>query len=275
MPIPELAKGWSSWTSFTGTSPAVPAEQLGLFPKATVLEFPAPDTKDIHSFVEADDRRRYYLKIDAGDMPIRASEWLCYRIANWAGVPTPRCDFIQTFSKDIAFGSEAIDGALSQAETVLFLETSSMNELGQPVAGLQKALSTIHAFDLFVRNVDRHMANFLVIGTGDEKRLLALDHARAAFWRWPWDSFGKPDEATTQIWTELRSRHGFDLSAALAVVDRIGLLNVESIGGILSAMPSHWLAASKQEELLTYCREGHWAARVAALRSGLGNGSII
>lgn len=270
-----LAKGWTRPTSFTGVPPTVPAEQLALFPRKTNFEFPAPEGKDIFSLVEADNGKKYYLKADVGDTPVRASEWLAYRLAGTVGVPVPRCDFIQTLSGDIAFGSEALDGASRRAETVLFLEGRTINELGVPNPGLQASLSAIHALDLFLNNVDRHMGNFLIVPDGEDRRLYAMDFARSFFWRWPWDGFPKPDDLTSEAWTELRERHGFDLSAALAIVNRLGIISASDVEGLLAHMPAHWLSNSLQSELLAYCRGGGWAARVASLREGLGNGSIV
>lgn len=270
-----LAQGWTRPTSFRGAVPTVPTEQLALFPRKTQFEFPAPPGKDVMSFVEADNGRKYYLKVDRGDTPVRASEWLCYRLAAMVGISVPRCDFIQTNDGDIAFGSEAIDGASRQAETVVFLESRSLNELGIPVPGLRAALSAIHAFDLFVNNIDRHLGNFLVVPEGDDRRLFAVDFARSFFWEWPWENFLGRDTTTGGAWEELRERHGFDPTAAIAIVKRLGIIGVNEIESMLNQMPSHWLSSAARSELLAYCRDGEWAARVRALREGLENGSII
>lgn len=157
----------------------------------------------------------------------------------------------------------------------MFLETRSMNEFGMPVPGLQAALSAIHAFDLFVDNVDRHFGNFLVVPEGEDRLLYGLDFARAFFWRWPWDKFGGLEDVTGGAWIEIRERHGFDETAALAIVNRLGIITDNEIRGILKQMPAHWLSQALQDELLAYCRDGGWAARVASLREGLGSGSIV
>lgn len=270
-----LAKGWTRPTSFIGVPPAVPSEQLALFPRKINIEYPAPDGKDILSRVEADNGKSYYLKADQGDVPVRANEWLCYRLASMVGIAVPRCEFIQTNNGDIAFGSEALDGASRQAETVAYLETRSLNELGMPVPGLQALLSAIHAFDLFVNNVDRHLGNFLVVPQGEDRQLLAVDFARSLFWRWPLDGFPRPDETTSEAWRELRERHGFDSSAAIAIVNRLGIISAREIEGFLGQMPSHWLSTGLRDDFLAYCRNGGWTARVDTLRKGLGNGSIV
>lgn len=275
MPESVLARGWTRPTSFTGRAPDVPAEQLALFPRKTVIELGVPDGKDIYRYVQADDGRRYYLKLDQGDKPVRANEWLSHRLASVVGVSTPRCQFIQTVSGDIAFGSEAVDGASRLMETVLYLETSSLNELGMPAPGLQAQLSAVHALDLFVCNTDRHIGNFVVVPNGNDRSLLAIDFARSLFWRWPWNGFLAADDMSSLAWAELRQRHGFDLNAASAVVRRLGIITPGEIEVMLSQMPSHWLSSADQNEFLDYCRSGRWAARVAQLLEGLGNGSIV
>lgn len=113
-----LVEGWTRPTIFTGTPPAVAPEQLILFPRKAVIEFPPPEGRDIMAEAIADNGIRYYLKLDRGDIPTRANEWLCHRLANLAGIPTPRCEFIQTMDGDIAFGSEAVADVFSKTETV-------------------------------------------------------------------------------------------------------------------------------------------------------------
>ena len=270
-----LIKGWTRPTVFGGTPPAISADQLALFPRQTWFELPHPQGKDIHSFVQADNGRRYYLKIDKGDLPIRANEWIAHRLAALVGVVTPKCEFVQTTSGDVAFGSEAVDSASKQADTVRYLEQVSLNELGMPIAGLRESLSAIHVLDLFLNNIDRHIANYLVIEDGEFSQVLALDFARAVFWRWPWNGFLQPDDNTVGSWREMRERHGFDQSAAIRVVDRLGIITATDVENMLRQMPAHWLSDALASELLTYCRDGSWAARVQLLRKGLENGSIV
>jgi hypothetical protein len=108
---PQLLQGWTDPASFRGEPPAVSPEQLALFPRTSVLELPFDtSSKDLFQFVEADNERRYYLKVDRGDKPLRANEYLGYSLASLVGIPTPRFDFIQTFDGDIAFGSESVRG---------------------------------------------------------------------------------------------------------------------------------------------------------------------
>jgi hypothetical protein len=119
------------------------------------------------------------------------------------------------------------------------------------------------------------MANFLVVGSEEEKQLLAFDFSRAFFWRWPWNAFGASGDTTRQIWTDLRERHGFDLRAAQAILDRLELVDAMHLQRMMEKMPSHWLSTQLVTELLAYCSEGGWAARVQSLREGLENGAIV
>lgn len=273
---PQLLQGWTDPASFRGEPPAVSPEQLALFPRTSALELSFDtSSKDLFQFVEADNGRKYYLKVDRGDKPLRANEYLGYSLAALVGVGTPRFDFIQTFDGDIAFGSESVAGVADKVETELYLHFSCCNEVGMPLNGLQARLSAIHALDLFIVNIDRHLNNFLVVGQEPDKQLLALDFARSGFWRWPWRGFLQPGDTSLMVWRGLRERHGFDLSAALMVVDRLGLIRHPQIEAMLNRMPTHWLSASLRSEFLAYCRDGGWTARVAALREGLENGAIV
>lgn len=249
-------------------------EQLALFPRTTLLELPTTATADIYKYVQADNGRNYYLKLDRDGRYIRANEWICYRLANLVGVPTPRCDCIQTFNGDIAFGSEDIAGVSSKAETFLYLQSYSLNELGQPVPGLQSALTAIHVFDLFVKNVDRHTGNFLVTGRNDERHLVAVDFARSLFWDWPVTGYPSLSDSTGETWVALRERHGFDDAVAALVLGRLAAITVDHLSSVLNQMPAHWLPPDLQKALLAYCRDGGWLARVDAMRRGLDSGSI-
>ncbi|MCW2365495.1 hypothetical protein M2341_000942 [Sphingobium sp. B7D2B] len=275
MARPRLLKGWSEPITFRGPPPAIPPEQLVLFPRKTQFELPMPEGKDVAGYIQADNNRSYYIKLDRDDNPIRANEFLSYRIADFVGIATPRCDFIQTNNGDIAFGSEAVDGFAKKAETIAFLDRYTMMEFGSSLPTFRSALSAIHALDLFINNVDRHHGNFLISGFGTERQLLALDFARSMFWRWPWaDDFGSTNNSA-MTWLDLRQRHGFDLSAALLVVKRLSILSADDIARMIAQMPTHWLSDALKNDLLGYCREGGWKARTELLRKGLQDGSIV
>lgn len=271
-----LLKGWTDPAAVRRRPPELQPEQLVLYPRQTQFVLPYEvESKEIFQYVEADNGRRYYLKVDLGDRPLRANELLGYRISALVGVDTPRCEFIQTEDGDIAFGSEAISDVASAVETQIYLEQPSCTEFGMSLNGLQAGLTAIHVLDLFLCNVDRHFRNFLIVGEGLEKQLLALDFARAGFWRWPWRGFLQPGDGSMIAWRELRERHGFDTSVAELTLGRLAAISPAQIEVILHQMPPHWLPASLRSEFLTYCRDGGWAARVDRLREGLGNGAIV
>jgi hypothetical protein len=275
MAEPVLMRGWTNPITFSGPPPTIPAEQLALFPRKTLFELPMPEGKDVSAYVQADNGRKYYLKIDKGDKCIRANEWLSHQIAGMVGISTPRCDFIQTNNGDIAFGSESVDGVFNQTETILFLEKYSMIELGSAAPELRAVLSAIHALDLFLNNIDRHMGNFLIAGAGNERQLMALDFARSVFWRWPWDGFFQDGDTSAREWIDLRQRHGFDIEAALLIVRRLGVISPAQIRRMVGQMPTHWLPLSLSDDLFAYCDGGGWADRVEQLRKGLTDGSIV
>jgi hypothetical protein len=118
------------------------------------------------------------------------------------------------------------------------------------------------------------LANFLVQRAGQDRTLYAFDFARSLYWGWPLSGFLNSTDVTCGAWVELRERHGFDLQAAILTVDRLAIIPHKMIESMLSQMPAHWLTAAARNDLLAYCREGHWTARAAALRKGFEDGSI-
>lgn len=271
----DLASGWTRPSTFVGNPPSIPAEQLPMFPRRLLWEQPWTGSADLHSLGEADDGRRYYLKADRSDIPVRANEWICGKLAHAVGILTPRFECVSASNGDILFGSEEIVGVKSAFDTRRLLHAPSQNELGAPLNELRGILSAIHAFDLFVNNIDRHEGNFLIRAEGAESKVYAFDFARSLFFRWPFEGFITSGETTSETWLRLRERHGFDLTAALAIVDRLGIVKPDQLNIIMSGMPRHWLSQARREELLAYCANGGWVARVAALHQGLKDGSII
>lgn len=228
-----LQKGWTRPETFVAPAVRISPEQLALFPRKAAIELPRRNGADIYMSVEADNGVQYHLKLDRAERWTRASEWLCYRLAQLVGVPVPRCEPIRTFDNDVAFGSENIGSVFRQIETYRLLNAFSLNEVGQCTTGIQLPLSVIHTFDMFVNNVDRHLGNFVSIEKDGFLELLAIDFSRAFFWRWPFDGFMSANEPTREVWVGLRERHGFDRDAALSLTNRLASVTAAQVDGIL------------------------------------------
>jgi hypothetical protein len=59
------------------------------------------------------------------------------------------------------------------------------------------------------------------------------------------------------------------------VVKKLSIVAVDDLARMIAQMPTHWLNAGLQNDLLAYCRDGSWASRTELLRKGLEDGSIV
>jgi hypothetical protein len=73
----------------------------------------------------------------------------------------------------------------------------------------------------------------------------------------------------------IRQRHGFDLSAALAILDRILGLSSTCILDIVSRMPIEWNPENNILQLSTWWSSEGLKGKVERLRKGLRDGSLL
>jgi hypothetical protein len=128
---------------------------------------------------------------------------------------------------------------------------------------------------MFVFNDDRHFGNYLTIDDNGTRRLYAFDFSRALLWHWPWQGYPLPGSNTRRYGFMLRQFHGFDESAALDTLDRLARLTPNSLEGFVSRMPSDWLLDPMRADLANWWSNGGRDARVAALRKGISDGTLL
>ena len=270
-----LAPGWTRPRLFADPPPALPREQLLLFPRHTIMELePDPRHSDLFKFAQGDDGLWYFLKTDLGSSPTRANEWIAHRLARMIGIPVPAFCTIRARNGDVLFGSLKLDDVSDSLETAIFLREPSFNELGVLAGGLRELLSSIYTFDMFLQNIDRHLENYISVVRGTQRELFAIDFARSIFYDWPLEGFMALDCNTRDTWRHLRAWHGFDEQAAQVTLNRLAAIRPSEIESVLREMPAHWLSAERQEAFIAYCVEGGWLSRVDQLRQGLSNGSL-
>ena len=73
----------------------------------------------------------------------------------------------------------------------------------------------------------------------------------------------------------IRARHGFDLTAAESIVDRIAKLPVAVVVSILSQMPDDWLSEDIRKGLCEWWGSQKFVERLGTLRKGLADGSLL
>ena len=91
-------------------------QELMLFPLDIVNEYPPSEqTADYCGEVEAVDGSRYYVKNDSHGKCVRASEWICTKLAEEVGIAGASPALIRTLDGRLLFGSRRLSGAGDRA----------------------------------------------------------------------------------------------------------------------------------------------------------------
>lgn len=264
-----------SAATIVAPAPAV-ARQTPLFARKAIVELPLrQNSADALGEVEADDQHYYYVKSDAHGQPVRASEWICTHLAEDVHIGAPAPMVIELRNGNVVFGSRRIAQVSDLLTTANYLTTPTLTNAGTATNGLQNILSSIFAFDLFVNNVDRHFGNYLTVEDHGVRRLYAFDFSRALFCHWPFSGFPRGDCKTRECGKLIRMLHGFDLTAALDTLDRIAGLAPNTLQVFISRMPADWLPEATRTAFVDWWSNGGRAARLADLRRGISDGTLL
>ncbi len=155
------------------------------------------------------------------------------------------------------------------------LDDPPAGELGQPSSWPGAYLSQLYAFDLFAGNWDRSIQNFLLQNEGFTRRLCVFDFASCSLEGLAAIKFPVASDPTVRIGKFLRLRHGFFPKAAIEMIDRLAAIPAETITRFLSLMPDDWMSAEQKESICELWSKHQIASRLAALRSGLGDESLL
>ena len=258
-------------------APAAPAViQYQLFARKAEIQYPPKTvTADSLGEVEADDQFRYFVKGDAHGKLVRASEWLGTHIAEEVRISAPTPMPIELLDGTIVFGSRSIAGVSDFAITVAYLTTPTLANTSRPATGLQAVLSATYALDLFIFNDDRHAGNYLSIDDNGTRRFYTFDFSRAVFWQWPWNHFPPATCNTRVVGGMLRRLHGFDVSAAVATLDRLAALPIETLKGFINRMPPDWLPEPVRSEFITWWSSPDRQQRIDTIKRGIADGSLL
>jgi hypothetical protein len=255
----------------------VAARQAELFPLSTLVELPGVmNGADVWGSVIASDGQRYVAKADRGREPVRASEWLGTHLAEAVNIACATPKVIQLQDGELAFGSRAISGAHDAPVTSAILTTQTAGPQGNAVPGLPGFLSSVYAFDMFTRNIDRHDQNYISFDDSGNRRFVPIDFSRSLVWH---DNgltgFPLATQRTRRTFAILRQLHGFDLSAARATLERLAGVTTAQIASIMKLMPAEWLSQERCAAFLTWWDPPARQERLAALRTGFEDGTLL
>lgn len=257
--------------------PQFMSAQPNLFPLRASTIYPGkPNGGDILFYCESDRGGTYYCKGDHSGRQIRATEWLLTKLASHIGFATPECAVIEReHLGETFFGSRQVASPASSIDLHSFLMTPQKRELGQPSSWPGAYLSQLYVFDLFIGNWDRSLANFLLNKEGFTSRLCAFDFASSSLSGLTGTKFPVASDVTVSIGRLLRHLHGFSPKAAIETIDRLGAVPAETIDGFLRQMPDDWMSAEQKEGICELWSKHRIASRLTALRSGIGDESLL
>ncbi|ELY6369715.1 hypothetical protein SNQ58_001497 [Cronobacter sakazakii] len=242
--------------------------QEPLFSLEIVEYRPAMGTAHLRHTVIASDGLEYAIKgVSDGDASaltgvphpkqIPASEWLCTRLAELSGLPTPTCRvLIDPETGEHFFGSRYDLAAASKPQEEIDFATELMS--GPSI--LRKQVWSVYAFDQFVFNIDRHIGNYLYTKNRyGNLTIQAFDFSLAAMvMGWP----NKTDTAliplgynTTNCWQAIKQLTYNDVSCkepAVTVLEKLSKVSTSTVERIFEDMPGAWINPLQRDALLTW-----------------------
>ncbi|WP_038933236.1 hypothetical protein [Bradyrhizobium japonicum] len=224
-------------------------------------------------FIRADDGLTYVVKDEVPNQPltVRASEFLWLSLAKAIGLPAPVAEVINDENGTPLVGTRR--EPISSPDALAAFLTGHVNHGGVH-------LSRIYAFDLFSANWDRHPGNYLVLDDGAGLlAAFAIDFSHVKVHPGLVDPARDPlvslPNATRQFFPVVVAPYGPDVGAAISIADRIDALPVTAVDMILTAMPDAWLSPAEKADVLNWWKGPSRSTRVATLRQGLQNGTLI
>lgn len=203
---------------------------------------------------------------------IPASEWLCTRLGEMCGLPTPICRVIyDAASNQHFFGSRYDLAASSKPEDEINFAASLMG----PSPILRKQVWAIYAFDQFVFNIDRHLGNYLYTKNRDgDVTVQAFDFSLAAMvMGWPnkvGESLIPAGYNTTKCWDTIKSLTYNDKTcrgSAIKILDNISKVSADDINRIFVEMPGNWINPLHREALTSWWASSGKNERINSVRA--------
>lgn len=250
--------------------------QPNLLPVRISTRYPArPIGKDNTFYCIGVDGKHYYCKDDSNGRPSRANEWVFYSLARHLRILTPQFAILEDDSGNLYFGSEAIISTASRVELDYFFKTPVRNELGQVAPWPGQYFSRLYIFDLFIGNMDRTIQNFVMDANQHPRPLYAIDFADADLSEMATDRFAVAGSNTMIHGRFLRIYHPFSSDSADEMIKNIGAIPPGFLREVMRGMPDDWLAQSQRQEFCEQWASGARHQRLAALRAGIADGSLL
>lgn len=180
-------------------------------------------------------------------------EWLSQDLARKCGLVIPECFVVELEANPglYMFGSKWEGGAEQYAPDILTKVTNPAE------------FSAIHAFDLLVHNVDRHLNNYLYVQLAGDTVVKAVDHSRCLWFSgWPLPAPPPPAGCNTmQARTTWEATATWNQPVAQVVIERWRNIPKAAIEDTLNLLPPAWVSDEHRDQLLNWWDSAEWDTR--------------
>lgn len=215
---------------------------------------PPPPTADAACIaIDSATQDRYLCKDQSKEVWLPMVEWLAQHLAKRCRLLIPDCFVIELAANPgvYLFGSKWEGGAEQYAPDLPGKVTNP------------EQFSAIHAFDLLIHNIDRHLNNYLYLQLAEDTVVKAVDHSRC-LWFSGWPMPAPPPNAGTKtmmclpIW---RTDVAWNSAAAAQVVNEWGQIDAGEVQDMVDAVPAAWVNPAHRAELLNWWGSPEWVQR--------------
>lgn len=245
---------------------------LDLFPLDVTRVDPPRSGADSLANVIAVDGLQYTVKSANHRTELPVSEWICYHLAEACGIAVPTAKILRMPSGELVFGSRWAGGVYTQTGN-----TNTPDQLLERLFAPSR-LWALYAFDIFVQNFDRRIANLIFQSVDTKTNVLAIDFSRALlFHPMPFNHpSALPIDCATRKLARFVSRvHSVSHEECDRVLSKLDQINVNHLSTWLKHAPTEWQSHSKLNELLTWWGSQQKRERIEAIKEGIWNGSLI
>jgi hypothetical protein len=217
----------------------------------------------------------YYCKQDSPGRPARMTDWFCTHIAQHVGFATAECAIIEDDEGSSFFGSLHHSSSQDTFVCQNFLATPQNDEVGGRTGWVGQYLAGVFSLDFVLANPDRDTQNFVLRRDGNRLNLSPIDYASARLDLLRTRQFPIAPARTTLVGKLLQKVHGRFSESAIEMVDRIAAIPASVIEGILVGIPEDWSDATQKEGLCDAWSSSQFRDRLAALRAGIRDGTLL
>lgn len=216
---------------------------------------PAPPTADAACIaIDTATQDRYLCKDQAKQHWLPLVEWLSQFLAKRSGLLIPDCFLVELEADPgkYMFGSRW-EGGAEQFALGMVAKVTNPEEF-----------SAIHAFDLLIHNVDRHLNNYLYLQLAGDTVVKAVDHSRClCFSGWPMPA--PPPAASTNTMTAKShwiAEAPWNAAASARVIDGWRQIPAADVQAVFDEVPADWVQPAWRHDFTSWWGSEAWADRI-------------